>query len=188
MLALYSGHAFGIHARRVVARAADDPANVGFQVVVQGHQMRIVGGLHDGMMELVVLFIAQLVIEQRVLHSDQRLAHLLQVRVGAALRGVARGGDLNGEHQFQDVFQILIVARGRCGNPECVLLEVRVDEDPAALLRRDQAFGLQARQRFAHDGAADRIGFGQLLFRGQAIAGREHTLAYLLRQRVTQRR
>ncbi|MCY1529387.1 hypothetical protein D9M68_645270 [compost metagenome] len=139
-------------------------------------------------MELVVLFVAQLVVQQRVFHADQRLAHLLQVRVGAALGRVAGRRDFDGQHQFQDVLQVLVVAgRGR-GNAERVLLEVRIDEDAAALLRRDQAFRLQARQRFTHDGAADRVGFGQLLFRGQAIAGRERPLAYLLRQRIAQRR
>jgi len=181
---LHGGHALGEMPRGVVARAAYHPPDVGLQVVVERNQVRVVRGQDDGPVELVVLFVAQLVVEQRVLHPHQPLADFLQVGFGPANRRIAGSGHLDGQHQFQDVLQVLRVVGSQRGNAESVLVQVGIDEYAAALLGHDQTLGLEPRHGFPYDGPADAVHLGQLFFGGQAVARGKHTLADLFGQRV----
>lgn len=90
--------------------------------------------LEDGLVELVVFLVAQLVVQQRVFHADQALADLLQVFGGMPLGRQPGGRHFDGQHQFQDMAQILVIFRFQHRHAKSILVKVGVDKHPAALL------------------------------------------------------
>ena len=158
------------------------------QIAEEMREMPVAGGLGDGAVEIEVRRHRIVRRVDRRSHAIQRLAHRRKMRLAPALRGERRRVGLDADAQLQHRDHVLeqieidvVDAEGRRGFG-------LQHEGADALLGRDQAGGLEARDRLAHHGAADLELLVQLLLGRQAVAGLQLARADAVGQRLDQLR
>ncbi|MNQ59531.1 hypothetical protein D3C85_737800 [compost metagenome] len=147
------------------------------QVRHEIREVAVVGGLRHQQVKLEIGRDRVAADLQRVLECIQRAPHLLQLRIAAPDGGQPRGLAFQADTQFQQDKHV--AHRGDVGrvHPEVATAAGFQRVGAHAMMRLDQAGGLQARQRLAHDGPAYAELTHDLGLGGQLVAGADFSAA-----------
>jgi hypothetical protein len=153
-------------ARRAPGRAPGCSELVA-QELDEAPDMRVPGRHCDGEVKVLIGLGGVGPLADGLAHRLQGLAHRSDVGGGAPSRRELSRGDLDGNAELEDVFEVLVGGEVACGQLEAQATWLCGDEGPPTRVAFDVAAGLELRHRLFNDGPAHREARAELLLGGK---------------------